>query len=145
MKDIRLLKEVRKKVKRKSIRKEKTEISSRNKNMMNNINENILTNSNVNINQPIFYNVGNEIHGETEEDKTGHKHKFIINKNDNTVIIVYAYNPEIKNIYHNHLYVGEWPSGYITEDASVCWPDCENGLGPHNHKLTKIINNLNSN
>ena len=101
----------------------------------------LLTSTDVTMKQPIFYNNGDEIYGETSNN-VGHKHKFIINSKTKEVLIFTAIHPKIKSIYHNHLYEGIWPDGYVTENKSNCWPDCDDGVELHNHELTKTINGL---
>tara|TARA_R110002020_G_scaffold336593_2_gene552009 strand:- start:142 stop:576 length:435 start_codon:yes stop_codon:yes gene_type:complete len=102
-----------------------------------------LSKKDVNITQPVFYNNKNEIHGSTSINEK-HKHKFIINKQTKEVIIFTAYHPSDKKVYHNHEYVGLWPNGRVTSNQSACYPECENGVGSHNHDivLTEYINNV---
>ena len=85
----------------------------------------------------------------TTTNKAGHTHTFTI-RVDKTVIINDAIHPQEPRIKHSHQYIGKWPDGYVTNNASACYPRCKQrygieGAGPHNHKLllTNQINEIN--
>ena len=79
--------------------------------------------------------------GETT-DNAGHVHKYTI-YSDNTVMIHEAVHPNEYRIRHNHVYVGHWPNGYISNNKSDCHPECSelygiDGVDYHAHGL--IVN-----
>ena len=68
-----------------------------------------------------------------------HDHEFILN-DDGSVLIFEAVHPEEPKIRHTHKYIGEWPTGYVTQNASGCYPECElkygvAGAPPHIHNI----------
>jgi len=81
----------------------------------------------------------------------GHDHKFRVNKNRG-VTIYDAVHPDLKQIKHNHHYIGKWPTGYVTRNKSSCYP-CnilnpktkkrENGAYEHSHNIQEMTRNIN--
>jgi hypothetical protein len=80
-------------------------------------------------------------------NNAGHVHNFTIDISGN-VTIYEAVHPQEPMIKHRHYYSGVWPNGFVTENQSDCYPNCESlygyaGAPPHAHNIsmTQQINN----